>query len=111
MLFSGKRSRPLAQPCDAIATARLGFIELRIGVLYERIHIVARPVLGDADPLASNAVFADRKLIPFKLPIDVPSFPCSLIWHRRMGADPGCTWPREMAVKASKNLPSIRSSL
>lgn len=55
-------------------------------------------------PSRLASVFADRKLIPFELPVKVPSFPYSLIWHRRTDADPGCNWLREMAVKAARRL-------
>lgn len=57
-------------------------------------------------PSRLAAVLADRKLVPFALPIKVPSFPYSLIWHRRTDADPGCVWLREMAVKATGSLRS-----
>jgi DNA-binding transcriptional LysR family regulator len=54
-------------------------------------------------PSRLAATFGDRDLILFELPFEVPSFPYSLIWHRRTDADPGCSWLREMAVRAARN--------
>lgn len=61
--------------------------------------------------LASHLV--DQKMLQFDLPIEIPSFSYSLVWHRRTDADPACNWLRELAIKAarsSRGRPRMRSS-
>lgn len=49
-------------------------------------------------------VLSRKNLIPFELPIKVPGFAYSLIWHRRTHADPACEWFRTLAAKAASGI-------
>lgn len=39
-------------------------------------------------------IAADKELVRFELPLVVPDYPYSVIWHRRTDADPACAWLR-----------------
>lgn len=59
-------------------------------------------------PPARLATSVDRQaLIPFSLPVDVPAYSYSLVWHRRTETDPAQLWLRSLV----KNLPAPRSTL
>jgi DNA-binding transcriptional LysR family regulator len=36
----------------------------------------------------------NRDLIQFELPLEVPPYPYSIVWHRRSDQDPSMTWLR-----------------
>lgn len=61
-------------------------------------------------PTRLASVLVDKHLVLFELPINVPSHPYSLIWHRRSDLDPACRWLREMAVTAAKKQRSPKSA-
>ncbi len=97
---------PGQSPIDA-ALARLGRSRIigysspnfasNVATLHETDLVMSIPTR-----LAS--VFRDKSLVSFRLPVEVPSFPYSLIWHRRVDADLACRWLREIAVRAVKDL-------
>lgn len=39
-------------------------------------------------------IAASQELVRFELPLAVPDYPYSVIWHRRTDADPACAWLR-----------------
>lgn len=46
-------------------------------------------------------VAAEKKLVAFRLPIEVPEFDYSLIWHSRLDTDPGFAWFRRLVIDAT----------
>jgi DNA-binding transcriptional LysR family regulator len=44
-------------------------------------------------------IAASHELVRFDLPLIVPDYPYSLIWHRRTDADPACSWLRTQVGK------------
>lgn len=40
-------------------------------------------------------------LIPFELPLRVPDYPYSIVWHRRVDSDPAISWIRELTVTST----------
>ena len=46
-------------------------------------------------------------LVNFKLPLAVPDYPYSIVWHRRTEHDPACSWLR---AKAAYNRASRHST-
>jgi DNA-binding transcriptional LysR family regulator len=41
-------------------------------------------------------------LVPFKVPLVLPTFPYSLVWHRRSDGDPAVAWLRDVAADATR---------
>ncbi len=56
-------------------------------------------IMSLSSRVATNTMRAD--LIQFDLPLDVPDYPYSLLWHTRSDRDQAMIWLREVAIGIS----------
>ena len=46
-------------------------------------------------------------LVAFKLPLDIPDYAYSIIWHRRSDGDPLMVWLRNLVAVWADGLPNL----
>jgi DNA-binding transcriptional LysR family regulator len=82
----------------------------RIGVVSPNFaaNIALLPGSDLIMPLPSRlAPTAQRDLVRFELPLDVPDYSYSAVWHRRLDGDPACTWLRRLIAAAVNPIAAI----
>jgi DNA-binding transcriptional LysR family regulator len=93
-------SDPRLSPIDAVL-ARLGR-NRRIALVAPNFagNVVSLPhtdlIMSLPSRLAHSV--AHPGLVTFKLPLAVPDYPYSIVWHRRTEHDPACSWLRAKAA-------------
>lgn len=96
---------PRLSPIDA-ALAELGRIR-RVALVTpsfaSSILSLTRTDLVMSIPSRLAASVASDGLVRFELPLVVPDYPYSIVWHQRTEADPACVWLRSQVVECDES--------
>lgn len=90
---------PLDDALRAYSMTRL--IAVTVGTFSEALALARGSDLIAVVPDVHTRSLRERT-IPFRLPLQVPPFMVSLLWHPRVGADPAHRWLRQCVVEVCK---------